>query len=232
MSDEANKEASSGCGALVAWGSTGRRLLFSPDDLSFPVSLSAHENAPWLRKQWAATKQYWIHRVSNESKLQSLSLPELLEKMEQSVLSRLETKKKASKWNKKKKRISKAAVEHGCVGGANNVVKLTNFIALDQFRDEEDGGEELMKTLVERMFTYGTISSVKLLIDEQPSSSAKVRRTEAVESTVVEDQRVSLLISFQDESAAIAATRINGVEFDERKLICNIAFASSRDKEN
>ena len=59
MADQA-----SGSNALIVYGSSGKTLLFSPEELVMPQRLS-ELNVPWLEKQWEQLKSIYVRRIMN-----------------------------------------------------------------------------------------------------------------------------------------------------------------------
>lgn len=90
-----------GAGQLVVFGSTGRTLLFSPEELVMPERFA---DRPWCVKQWEAMRPIWMRRVLSERRLQQLGVGEIIDEMATTLDRRWQQRKDAKKAHNKQRR--------------------------------------------------------------------------------------------------------------------------------
>lgn len=76
--------------SLVVYGSTGRQVMLTAEDLTLPEEF---KGTPWLEKQWDALRAIWITRVLHEAKLQKMTAPEIVQHMTDQLRTRWQQRK-------------------------------------------------------------------------------------------------------------------------------------------
>lgn len=144
--------------ALVVWGSTGRRLNFTKEDLAMPERLRQLPNAHFYEKQWDTVAGFWFNRVLKESALQHMSIDQVVSSIEADIGKRWQKRKADSNLHKRRKRLLQPG---GPAGNPSNRVLVTNVVSLEQYLGSDDrsgsGGEagpareELLQALLEHV---------------------------------------------------------------------------------
>ncbi|KAL7703189.1 hypothetical protein N2W54_000554 [Lotmaria passim] len=229
--------------ALVVWGSTGRRLQFSMQDLKMPESLRDDPHYHFYEKQWDQVAGFWFNRVLKESSLQHLDVGQIVELIRTDIAKRWERRRQEQSIHKKRKRLLQG---HGAAGSPSNSILLTNVVALDDYKvATEVEKKALAQAVVERVeqVARDTVSSSNVLVDDTtPNADASERepvskksRLESgkagedlataaaadADSDAVFDDRVAVVCTLTSkEKAALAIAHLHHSKFDGRRVLC------------
>lgn len=238
MADEGN--------ALVVWGSTGRRLQFSMQDLKMPESLRSDPHYHFYEKQWDAVASFWFNRVLKESTLQHLEVDRIVELIQQDIAKRWTKRRQEQSLHKKRKRLLQG---NGPAGAPSNALLLTNVVPLEIYAassDEEKKG--LVQAVVHRVEAVAkeSVTSLDVLVDNAPLTpattaeepAAKKLKSEDAEGkepvdregeaptaakadNAVFDDRVAIICTLSSkEKAALTIAHLHGSRFDGRSVLC------------
>lgn len=225
--------------ALVVYGSTGRRVFFTKDDLVMPESMKLRaEGSPWFAKQWDSVAQFWIHRILNESKLQHLTIPEVVARIAETVTKRWEHRKSEKKVHKKQKRLLEqaATMDNPAMGLPSRFVLVTNFCTLEEYHDPTKR-EDILCSILDRIGKHGQPVQMRQLVDDTPLTQkedaaepdAKKQRVEQSQqpSAPEFDDRVALLYEFASENeAAKVIAKLHGQSSAGRQMMCKFHFVA------
>jgi hypothetical protein len=238
MADNAN--------ALVVWGSTGRRLQFSMQDLKMPESLRGDPHFHFYSKQWDAVAGYWFNRVLKESPLQHLEVERIVELIQQDIAKRWERRRQEQSLHKKRKRLLKGNTP---AGSPSRSVLLTNVVGLDEYTaSTAEEKDELMKAVVTRVegVAKDTVSACNVLVDDTAPPVTEGTGEPAAKRTCTEegghdvaantataadaaetlgqptfDDRVAVVCALSSkEKAALVIAQLHGSRFDGRSVLC------------
>ncbi|KAG5481781.1 hypothetical protein LSCM4_06856 [Leishmania orientalis] len=226
MSDHAN--------SLVVWGSTGRRLQFSMQDLRMPESLKDHPHFHFFEKQWDAVASFWFNRVLKESALQHLPVEKIVDLIREDISKRWERRRKEQSISKKRKRLLQ---DSGAAGTPSASVLLTNVTTLEDHNAASEGEQrDWVAVLIERVegVSKDKVQSWRVLVDDEAEQQpAKAPRAECTDSTPGEqpdsvteaaadfDDRVAVVLTLSNkEKAATAIAHLHGSKLDSRRVVC------------
>ncbi|RNF04156.1 hypothetical protein TraAM80_05308 [Trypanosoma rangeli] len=138
--------------ALVIWGSTGKRLQFTRQDLQMPESVKERPNYHFFEKQWDSVAGFWMNRVLKEVALQHLTVENIVKFIVSDIERRWEQRKKEKALYKKIKRL----LEYGnmnAAGAPSPHVLITNVVSLDSYRRllAEGTLQELVAAVLEKV---------------------------------------------------------------------------------
>ncbi|KPA73120.1 hypothetical protein ABB37_10101 [Leptomonas pyrrhocoris] len=228
--------------ALVVWGSTGRRLQFSRQDLRMPADLRDSPHFHFYEKQWDAVAGFWFNRVLKESSLQHLTVDRIVELIREDIAKRWEKRRREQSLHKKCTRLLQG---NGPAGAPVHTILLTNVVALDSYAaSTEDEKKELLRAVVERVefVSKDTVSSWKVLVDdaaaraeasEEGAPLLKKSRSEGDNGEMsaeapangapaaVFDDRVAVICALSSKAkAALAIAHLHGSKLDGRAVLC------------
>ncbi|KAG5481462.1 hypothetical protein LSCM1_05471 [Leishmania martiniquensis] len=220
--------------SLVVWGSTGRRLQFSIQDLRMPENLRDQPHFHFYEKQWGAVASFWFNRVLKESSLQHLTVEHIVELIREDISKRWERRRKEQSIHKKRKRLLH---DGGPAGTPSAFVLLTNVTTLEDYNAASEMEQrDLVAALVERVeaVSKDKVKSWEVLVDDEPEQlSAKAVRVEGIRSTSGKqpdsvtdasadfDDRVAVVLNLSSkEKAATAIAHLHGSKFDNRRVLC------------
>lgn len=242
MSDGA---APSGSGSsLVIYGSTGRRLQFSKQDLKMPDHVGKLPEAAFYEKQWEAVSGFWFNRVLRESALQQLEVADIIGLIEKDIEKRWQTRRAQSAMYKKKKRLLAAA--GGPAGVPSSSILLTNVCALDEYKGggTVESRPALLAAIAGRVEAVAAdvVTAAEVMVDtsgaapgeapakrqrtegDNPEASKAEEQDEVDRETAVAppfDDRVAVVCTLSSkDKAAQAIASLHGSVFDGRKVIC------------
>lgn len=220
--------------SLVVWGSTGRRLQFSMQDLKMPASLHDNPHFHFYEKQWDAVASFWFNRVLKESALQHLSVEAIVELIREDISKRWERRRQEQSIYKKRKRLLQRS---GPAGSPSAWVLLTNVTTLEGYHAATEMEQrDLVTALVGRVedVAKDKVESWRVLVDdasEQPPT--KSARVEGTATTSAEnsgndgdaagdfDDRVAVVLKLSSkEKAATTIAHLHGSRFDDRRVLC------------
>ncbi|KAG5508130.1 hypothetical protein JKF63_05382 [Porcisia hertigi] len=220
--------------ALVVWGSTGRRLQFSIQDLKMPESLREAPNFHFYEKQWNTVASFWFNRVLKASALQSLSVEDIVNLIREDIEKRWDRRRQEQNIYKKRKRLLHSG---GPAGDPSESVLLTNVTSFADYNAASESEQQnLVAALVERVqdCAKDKVSSWRVLLDDTAEPRlAKAARVEADPTTPGEhpshapdatpdfDDRVAVILSLSNkEKAATVIAHLHGSKFDNRRVLC------------
>lgn len=232
-------------GSLVIWGSTGRRLQFSKQDLTMPAHIKALPNAAFYEKQWGAVSGFWFNRVLKETALQHMQVADIVRLIEKDIEKRWQARRAEQAIYKKKKRLLASTAESP-VGAPSESILLTNVCSFTEYETDgtAESRRELLAAITGRVeeVTADTVSDVRVLVDaggdgggrqeedDSPAAKQKVRTesTATPEAEAVEkrepshfDDRVAVVCRLSSkDKAASAIAHLHGSVFDGRTVVC------------
>lgn len=224
MADEGN--------ALVVWGSTGRRLQFSVQDLKMPEHLRSDPHFHFYEKQWDAVASFWFNRVLKEAPLQHLPVEDIVERIRDDIAKRWERRRTEQNIHKKRKRLLQGGTPAGTPAPA---VLLTNVIALDAYEAASPAAQrELAAAVVERVAAVAKdpVTAWHVLVDDAAEEAPPTKAARAEQAKVEEtragpssagpfDDRVAVVCTLSSsEKAATAVAHLHGSTFDGRRVLC------------
>lgn len=218
--------------ALVVYGSTGRRVQLSKQDLSLPDSVRGRNNFGFFEKQWEAVAAFWFNRVLKDTSLQHKTREEVVELIVEDIEKRWQKRKADSLLHKKRRRL---LAKDGPAGVPSAQLLLTNMCSLSQYESyTEEEREEFLKAILDRVQACANskVSSFQVLCDSSPPESE--RRIEGGEqsspapteeggndSSETFDDRVAFTCEVESEAAAATAiARLHGAKLNGRPLLC------------
>ncbi|XQJ26187.1 hypothetical protein NXY56_002143 [Leishmania guyanensis] len=220
--------------ALVIWGSTGRRLQFSMQDLRMPESLRDNPHFHFYERQWGTVASFWFNRILKESSLQHLAVEDIVGLIQEDISKRWKRRRDEQSIYKKRKRLLQGS---GSAGAPSSSVLLTNFATLSGYQSAAVAEQrDLVTAVVERVecITKERVQSWRVLVDDaseqQFSKAARVESTAATpeeqanssaEVTSDFDDRVAVALELSSkEKAATAIAHLHGSRFDGRRVLC------------
>lgn len=148
-------------GSLVVFGSGGRHVSFTKSDLKLPSTVAEqHGEAAhhFVHKQWATLCTYWMNRVLKDSKLHSLSVDDVIQRILADALSRFQRKKEEQQLHKKRKRLLENTEEDKGAGIPQRNVLIVNFVDLRTYLKDKPESDAIIDTVLEacRMLVGGS----------------------------------------------------------------------------
>ena len=239
MADAGGAAAAPPNNQLVVHGSTGRQLLFDPEDLALP---ECFVGKPWHEKQFAALRPIIVGRLMRGAggHLAKHTVPELIAEMTDTVNRRFEAKREARKEYHKKKRdrergnVTDDGAKSEDIDDAegdmttkeqplNESAVVCIFNAGTPATFAEEGGS-LLEDLGQGLSAHGKVASCRWLT--VPPRSVLPPPAESRPSTATEDDcRIRVDLRFETVAAATAAAAAtHGRMFDGRALrSCTLA---------
>lgn len=235
--------------SLVVFGSTGRHISFTKQDLVMPPldhfkTTYGEAAAHYAEKQWPSLATFWMTRVLKDSKLHSLTAADVVVKMEADVMHRFRARKEEQHLHKKRKRLLENTDPEKGAGVPSPSVLITNFIDLKTYQSDAAYGDTTIEMLIAECKDLASAKRYvkhELLIDaegqlpQQPEVTAasvpsddseplmsRGAKTEAAsDAAVVFDDRVALLVTFDsDVSAATVVAKLHGRLLEGRRVLC------------
>ncbi|KEG11925.1 hypothetical protein DQ04_02141030 [Trypanosoma grayi] len=236
--------SSSSPSALVIWGSTGRRLQFTRQDLQMPDTVKARPNHHFFEKQWDAVAGFWMNRVLKEAALQHMSVSDVVQCIVHDIDKRWEQRKREKALYKRRKRLLDPSGTTAA-GVPSQHVLLTNILSLDAYREHvaADTLEELVAAVLAKVEEVAREKVVHhtLLVDDEENTDiskdkenkgnddsdkgmaeepAKKRKLEGSGEATFDDH-VALVCTFtSQEKAASVVAELHGSTFDSRAVLC------------
>ncbi|KAG8346772.1 hypothetical protein ERJ75_000054200 [Trypanosoma vivax] len=161
--------AESSFSTLVIWGSTGKRVQFTRQDLRMPEDLKERQNYHFFEKQWDAVAGFWMNRVLKEPVLQYATVSEIIECIVNDIERRWDQRKREKALYKKRKRLldPRGTAAHGV---PSPHVLLTNFVSLSEYRRLSAAGElpDLITAVTKKVEEVAKVKVLQhqLLVDE------------------------------------------------------------------
>ncbi|GET87539.1 hypothetical protein, conserved [Leishmania tarentolae] len=221
--------------SLVVWGSTGRRLQFSTQDLKMPERLRDHPHIHFYEKQWESVASFWFNRVLKETALQHLSVEAIVELIYEDISKRWERRRQEQNIYKKRKRLLQGT---GTAGKPSECVLVTNLTTLKGYLASTEMDQKgLITEVVKRIEDVAKtkVESWHVLIDDasEEERSAKSARVEGVTDASGEhpdnaadasgdfDDGVAVVLRLSSkEKAATTIAHLHGSRFDGRRVLC------------
>ncbi|KAK7198952.1 hypothetical protein NESM_000862600 [Novymonas esmeraldas] len=224
--------------ALVVWGSTGRRLQFSIQDLKMPDDLRTDPHFHFYERQWDSVANFWFTRVLKEAALQHLAVEEIVTRIRDDIAKRWERRRQEQGIHKKRKRLLQG---NSPAGAPTASVLVTNVMPLAVYCAATEAEQrDLVTAVVERVEAVAkdTVASWRLLVDdaaEEPpaktvrgdgatAAAAQPSPREGVDGPTAEanfDDRVALVLTLSSaERAATAIVHLHGSRLDGRQVLC------------
>lgn len=217
--------------ALVLYGSAGRRVQITVQDLTMPEHLETKSNAAFIRKQWNSVASFWYNRVLKEKGLQNKSKEDILQIIESDIDKRWKKRKMESTLHKKRRRL---LADEGPAGSPSQSILLTNVCDLNEYKKLSDSDKnELLGAIMKKIqsFASSSVTNAEIMIDETPSpqkikkesdgSSVEACSTEKASVSTSFDDRVAFTCRFENNvEAANAIIHLHGAVFNGRPLLC------------
>lgn len=237
--------------ALVIWGTTGRRIQFTKQDLQMPARLKDHPHFNFFERQWDAVAGFWFNRVLKETSLQSSSIDEIISAIEKDIDSRWQRRRSGQALHKKRKRLLQP---DGPAGDPSTNILISNILPHDRPGDaESDDGTALLE-LIKKRIEEGSKSTVQRLsfvrnpavsvpkgfpppgeeVDNPPSKVARAdaAATPPTENELTKAETCSVLaVLSSKESAAAAIALLHGSIFNQHPISCRFCPQSIVDEE-
>ncbi|AAZ12685.1 uncharacterized protein TEOVI_000862700 [Trypanosoma equiperdum] len=156
--------------ALVIWGSTGRRLQFTRQDLRMPESVKERSNHNFFEKQWDAVAGFWMNRVVKETALQHATVDDIVRCIIKDIERRWEQRKREKALYKRRKRLLDPQGTPA-FGVPSPHVLLTNFVSLQMYRHlslSEGPLDELLRAVLGKVEEVAKekIINYQVLVDD------------------------------------------------------------------
>jgi hypothetical protein len=141
-------------GSLVVFGSTGCHVTFTKSDLKMPPFAQLREGhgeaaAHFVQKQWATLCSFWMNRVLKETKLQHLSIDEVIGKILDEALHRYQKKKEEQQLHKKRKRLLENTDPEKGAGIPTRNVLIVNVVDLKTYLKDKPASDALIDAVLE-----------------------------------------------------------------------------------
>ncbi|ORC87844.1 uncharacterized protein TM35_000202530 [Trypanosoma theileri] len=236
--------SSSSSSALVIWGSTGKRLQFTRQELQMPESVKSKSNYHFFEKQWDTVAGFWMNRVLKEASLQHMTVENIVQCIVNDIERRWEQRKKEKTLYKKKKRLLDRQ-NITAAGMPSPHVLLTNFVSLNTYREliATDKFQELVLSVIEKVEELAKEKVIRhtILVDdsegnnndnhnnngnnsqvgtEKNEDQNKKRKLEEG-SELTFDDHVAIVCTLSSEvRAASVVAELHGSKFDSRVVMC------------
>ncbi|KAH9599335.1 hypothetical protein LSM04_006348 [Trypanosoma melophagium] len=235
--------SSSSSSALVIWGSTGKRLQFTRQELQMPESVKSKSNYHFFEKQWDTVVGFWMNRVLKEAALQHMTVDDIVQCIVNDIERRWEQRKKEKTLYKKRKRLLDRD-NITAAGMPSPHVLITNFVSLNTYRElvSKDKLQELLLSVIEKVEEVAKEKIIHhaILLDdseenndnhnndsntsqgetdkgEEPNKKQKLEEG----SQLIFDDHVAIVCTLSSEvKAASVVAELHGSKFDSRVVMC------------
>lgn len=215
-------------GALVVYGSTGRRILITMQDLEMPDNIKQKKNAAFFAKQWNSVASFWYNRVLKENNLQRKTVADLLQLIEGDIEKRWNKRKMESALHKKKKRILEGNTN---AGKPSSSILITNICSYSSYLSMTVGEMEELKTAIrEKIESFDSVvlDSCVIVDDAAELPDNKKVKTEAHSTpdtnggdNIAFDDTVAFTCKLDSkEAAANVIARLHGAQLNNRAILC------------
>ncbi|RNC45140.1 hypothetical protein TcCL_NonESM05097, partial [Trypanosoma cruzi] len=234
--------------ALVIWGSTGKRLQFTRQDLQMPESVKERPNHHFFEKQWDSVAGFWMNRVLKEAALQQMTVQDIVQCIVSDIERRWEQRKKEKSLYKKRKRLLDSS-NITAAGAPSPHVLITNIVSLEAYRQlvAEDSLQQFVTAVLEKVEEVAKekVAHHAILVDDDDKSDtespakdkvkekqgedgdgtgpgkAKKRARHEEGDSVSFDDHVAFVCTFSSEAkAARVVSELHGSTFDSRAVLC------------
>ncbi|RNF21429.1 uncharacterized protein Tco025E_03479 [Trypanosoma conorhini] len=159
--------------ALVIWGSTGKRLQFTRQELQIPESVKGRPNHHFFEKQWDAVAGFWMNRVLKEVPLQHLAVEDIVRFIVSDIEKRWEQRKREKALYKKRKRLLESG-NLNAAGAPSPHVLITNVVSLEAYRQllAEGALQGLVTAVLEKVeeIAKEKVAQHTILVDDEDGS--------------------------------------------------------------
>lgn len=197
-------------------------------DLEMPERITQKTNAAFFEKQWNAVASFWYNRVLKEKNLQSKTVAEILQLIEEDIDNRWNRRKMESSLHKKRKRLLEGRTN---AGKPSTTILVTNICSYSSYMGmSQDEKDELHKAIQGKIESFAVkVADPQFVVDtdfeSQNNKQLKVERHSNTElkddNTNVFDDRVAFICKVDStEAAANVIARLHGAHLNERTVLC------------
>lgn len=208
--------------ALVIYGSTGRRVQITPEDLQMPEHIKQYSNAPFFAKQWPAVSSFWYNRILKETSLQKKTKKDILMLIEEDIKKRWSRKKSSSAIHKRQKRLLSSS---GGAGTPSDTVCVSNFCAISEYKTMTEEEKENLRQIIHRKvhtLVPDALEGKIVVVDELTHPPLKKVKTDEVELSQgsLGPSALYLCQLKTKELAAKVIAHLHGSEVNNFTVVC------------
>lgn len=216
--------------ALVIYGSSGRTVQISLQDLKMPDHVKKRKNSSFFEKQWSTVAAFWYNRVQKEFLLQQKSISDIVQLIENDIERRWEKRKLESTLHKRSRRL----LSKESAGPPTKSILLTNVCSFSEYSDmSEELKKKLTTILQEKVQALAScdVLETKIFIDPtnsistEPHEKKKKSDTEEIIDSFAPENEFDDSIAFvfsvkSKELAAKAIVQLHGERINDRHVLC------------